>query len=159
MKILKNLILLLTVFAFVLTASCKKYPDGPLLSLYTRQHRVVGYWDVEYFSINGNDSTSYLKSNSLYGKYDFGKSQNGRADFLYYNNAHTYSAEGYWAFDNDDQYIKIDITHASQHLNIGPFGSESCRWTIQRLKEKELWLKINYTDGKEYFVKFRKTTR
>jgi hypothetical protein len=157
MKAFKSFPVVLIIIA-VGISGCKKYPDGPLFSLYTRQHRVVGTWHVQYFSINGYDSTEYLKSNPLYGSYQFSKSRHGGLNFVYLSNDYRNSAEGNWSFDNNDEYIKIDVLYTipeNKHLNIGPLGFESARWHIQRLKENEMWLKNNYSDGREYFVKFK----
>ena len=54
-----------------MNVSCKKYPDGPWLSLHSKEVRLCKSWDVSYFSINGYDSTPYLKNQPFYGKYRF----------------------------------------------------------------------------------------
>jgi hypothetical protein len=155
MKLLKNSTLLFIAFAFILTASCKKYPDGPLLSLRTKEHRVVGDWNVEYFSINGYDSTAYLKGQLYYGYYSFSKENEGRAGYTYNSYNHQYGAGGQWYFDNGKRILRIDSgsESAGKHFNLGAFAADKVSWVIRRLTEKEMWLKANYTDGREYFVK------
>ena len=54
--------ILLLFITIVLLYGCKKYPDGPAISLLSKESRITGEWDVEYFSVNGYDSTEYLKS-------------------------------------------------------------------------------------------------
>lgn len=63
-------------------SSCKKYPDGPLLSLRTRTHRLVGTWEVESYIVYGIDSTGYLKSSSFYGTYQIEPEENGIGIFV-----------------------------------------------------------------------------
>jgi hypothetical protein len=156
MKLLKNTTLLFIAFTFILTASCKKYPDGPLLSLRTKEHRVIGEWNVEYFSINGYDSTEYLKGQPLFGTYFFEK-EDGRHIFGYISNDRLHSVGGKWEFRSNKKNIEIDIDHTSYtwvNFNLVIFSiTKKTLWQIQRLTEKEMWLKGTYTDGREYFIK------
>lgn len=161
MKLLKKIILLFIAFIFII--SCKKYPDGPLLNLYTKKHRIMGTWDVDYFSINGYDSTAYLKSKPFYGMYWFGKGDlEHDPPALYDSNTPGYTANGHWNFESKKNFIHItfDINNNINLPNniaskIGPYRDNNVSWEIRRLTEKEFWLKTNYTDGREYFVKFK----
>jgi hypothetical protein len=139
----------------LVTSSCKKYPDGPLLSLRTKKHRLAGKWDVEYFSINGHDSTNYLKSKNFYGMYEF--LQRHDSDVCYYwSNIDIYSYRGFWQFRDGSQNLFIKYTSNSLYSeHLGPYRDQEVLWEIRRLTEKELWLKTIYTDGREYFVKFK----
>jgi hypothetical protein len=156
MKSLKNLTYLFIAFAFIVTASCKKYPDGPLLSLHSVKHRLAGTWDVEYFSINGYDSTSYLKSKIFYGMYYFVVSHSSN-DFHYVGNSPDYSHGGLWFLNNNGKELQVAFSQPNLHSeHLGPYRSEDIViWEIRRLTEKELWLKNTYTDGREYLVKFK----
>lgn len=157
-KLLKNSILFFIAFILIITASCKKYPDGPLLSLRTKEHRVIGEWYVEYFSVNGNDSTANLKSQPTYGTYIF-KKEKGRTQFYYISNSRLYNAVGIWGFENHKSNIYIEMNHASHpwsYFNLVIFNSsQNTLWQIQRLTEKEMWLKGTYPDGREYFIKLK----
>jgi hypothetical protein len=139
----------------LVTSSCKKYPDGPLLSLWTKEHRIVGTWDVEYFSINGHDSTEYLKSKPFYGMYSFDNRNN--SNYCYYNSSNeNYHLYGWWQLENDKKNITIDFNIDSVYTEqMGPYRAKSSSWEIRRLAEKEMWLKTNYSDGKEYYIKFK----
>jgi hypothetical protein len=164
MKLLKNTTLLFIASIFILTGSCKKYPDGPLLSIHSKEHRVAGDWVVEYFSINGFDSTNHLKNHPCYGFYSFSKIENGRTEFSYISNGYNgsdtnyyYSSFGKWKFENNKRNITITIDYTNRpwrHFNLGIFSeSQATLWQIQRLTEKDMWLKGTYPDGREYFVK------
>jgi len=150
----------------LLLTGCKKYEDGPWLSLRSKEHRILGEWAVDYFSINGYDSTAYLKSQALYGTYSFEKPDHGYPGGFVYNCAGNrgadtskyYSQEGKWEFSNDKKNIIITSNYDYppwRHFNIGPYTALGViTWRIMRLEEKELWLKMTYTDGREYFIKF-----
>lgn len=141
---------------------CKKYPDGPAISLRSKTSRISGEWDVEYFSINGYDSTSYLKSLPFYGKYYISAEQVDHNSLYRYINtieggpAPTHNGLGYWMYldDHESVYFYIKNYSLSSQSSLGPYRAESVVWKIRRLKNKELWLTTTY-NGKEYFVKFK----
>jgi|SRR6218665_894718 len=159
MKPLRKTFLIFIAAIFILTAGCKKYEDGPLLSLYTKKHRVMGTWDVEYFSINGYDSTTYLKSKPFYGMYNFGKGETFYSihPFLYSSNNVGFTENGQWLFTDNKENIQIAFTDHStkSETHLGAYRDHNVIWKITRLTEKEMWLKNNYTDSREYFVKFK----
>jgi hypothetical protein len=140
-------------FGVLVTSSCKKYPDGPLLSFHTKQHRIEGVWDVTYFSINGHDSTEYLKSKNFYGMYDFFHNDDGLQ--LNYISDAAFSRTGYWDLNGNSKNLQINFKPGNIHPeHLGPYRANS-EWEIRRLTEKEMWLKTFYSDGSEYFVKFK----
>jgi hypothetical protein len=150
---LKRILILFTVFAIVIIGACKKYPDGPILSVHTKTERIAGRaarfpgkgWDVTYFSVNGYDSTSYLKSQSVYRKYAFVRDHDG-----YYGEG-TFGRDGHWQFDSNKEKLSLSI---NVNGPIGPYLANYVSWDIRRLTEKDLWLKTDY-NGKEYFLKLK----
>ncbi|MDP3557451.1 MAG: hypothetical protein Q8T03_08755 [Bacteroidota bacterium] len=99
--------------------SCKKYPDGPTISLRSRAERVANTWKVENYKINGNDYTSLVSSyTETYTK----------------QGAYSYSwgivdGSGTWSFQNSDTEIKIR----------GTDNQASRKLTILKLEEKSFW--------------------
>ena len=156
MKKLKQITLLFIVIAFITSSSCKKYPDGPLLSLHSKEHRIVGTWIVDYYSINGYDSTSYLQSQLYYGKYIFYSKKSSTPNlFLFESNI--YCTSGHWKFTNNKKDLSIDQTNGCSPLpqfNTTPYTASEVNWEIRRLTDADLWLKTNY-NGKEYFMKLK----
>jgi len=149
---------LLTLFALslLLINSCKKYEDGPLLSLHTKKHRIMGTWDVEYFSINNFDSTSYLKGQPFYGMYSFGKGDLwGNPGPAGYQSETSYLS-GNWRFEEKKEAIHITFNSylSSDNRRVGPYRADDVIWDIRRLTEKELWLATSF-NGKDYLVKFK----
>lgn len=158
MKLLSKISLILLVIYCLSILGCNKYPDGPVVSLRTKKHRLVGEWVVDYFAINGYDSTSYVKSLQYFGKYSFFKTEDshGRCAFSYVPNTNDYEKIGYWEFTYNKRgvYIHQPTLYPPINFSIGPYGAEDVTWEIRRLKEDELWLQTNF-GGKEYFVKFK----
>ena len=156
MKKLKQIALLFIVIAFITSSSCKKYPDGPLLSLHSKEHRIVGTWIVDYYSINGYDSTSYLQGQPYYGKYIFYKRKpdgDDYAEFVLLDNNNIYVSDGHWFFTNNKKNIDIDQSPLTQFY-MNPYIARAISWEIRRLTVSDLWLKTTY-NGKEYFMKLK----
>ncbi|OFY85695.1 MAG: hypothetical protein A3F72_12150 [Bacteroidetes bacterium RIFCSPLOWO2_12_FULL_35_15] len=157
--------LLYTILVVIVITSCKKYPDGPLLSIFTKEHRIVnGDWIVDYFSINGNDSSAYFKD-PYYGKYRFHQAHGDndptyefRCNNLIVNPNEGFS--GHWAFTNNKKDIEISTsTPFPPNNSLMPPNNitlhQPCIWAIQRLTMKDFWLKSNY-NGKEYYLKLKR---
>ena len=156
---LKNTILFLIAIGFVITASCKKYPNGPLISLYTREHRVVGIWEVEYFEVNGYDSTSVLRSKPYYGMIELEKKgPTGEARYAdYLANDSKFKAFGGWELRNNKKDLALFFDRSGfLETSLGPYRASSLViWEIRRLTKKELWLHCIYKDSKSYNLKLK----
>jgi len=147
----KYFIVLLVFFCI----GCKKYPDGPLLSLHTREHRVVGKWGVAAYYVNGADSTQYILNSPYYGVYELrSRKHNYEAHYLAIG---PYSRNSKWSFEgvgmNEKTKIHIGFSSIGQPGYLAPYDGNAW-WEIRRLTEKEMWLKTVY-NNKEYLVKFR----
>jgi hypothetical protein len=55
-----------TLFFFVVMAiiglTCKKYPEGPLISLRSAEKRIIGKWEIKEVKINGHDKINDIDS-------------------------------------------------------------------------------------------------
>jgi hypothetical protein len=154
---LKKIIFFFIAIVFIATAACKKYPDGGL-STYA-EGRICHTWNVSSFTVNGYDSTAYLKSQPFYGTYTFETPKGDNNGVFNYQSAnYNYYGEGYWEFSNNKKSIGIYCVYSSGG-NIGPYRAQYITWDIMRLKgnellkNNELWLQTTY-NGKVYFVKF-----
>ena len=56
----------LVLLFFVLVSSCKKYPDGPAITIYTKVARLEGSWVVESATLNDKDVTDSLYTKKNY---------------------------------------------------------------------------------------------
>lgn len=120
-------LLLLAVMALPVLQGCKKYPEGPSLSLRTRTARVANTWKVDNYKINGSDFTSLVSG------YTETFSKEGAYSYSWGNNSGT----GTWAFQNEDQEIRIT----------GTSNQDSYTLVILKLEEKEFW--YYYMDGND----------
>jgi len=129
---LASLIILSGLMLFSIQA-CKKYSDGPLISLSSRTARVANTWKVDNYKINGDDFTSLIA----------GYTETYTKDGNYYYTFGSLSGTGTWAFQNNDQEVRITgIDHQS---------SETLY--ILKLEEKQFWYYyMDGTDTKEFHM-------
>jgi hypothetical protein len=125
MKKTSLVLMSLAVFAFVFVG-CKKYEEGPTISLASKKNRVVNTWVIEKIINNGTDITqAYLL---LFP--DF--SMEMKKDNTYIITYSGSSAEtGTWDFDSKKEHI---VTTPSG-------GSSATTYEILMLKSKEIWVK------------------
>lgn len=123
-----------TIFSFIFIivaslTSCKKYEEGPALSLRSKTARVANTWKVESYTINGADNTQSLNSINYTEFYD--------KDGNYSYSTSVGSGSGKWEFQSDKEQIKRS----------GVSGQSSETLYILKLKEKEFW--YYYLDGND----------
>lgn len=126
MKTKRNLaVILFSTLLFFSIQSCEKYPDNQLVSLQSRAERVANNWQVDNYKVNGSDYTSlvadYTELFTKEGNYSY---QWG-----------LFSGTGTWAFQNNDEEIRIT----------GIDNQTSRDLIILKLEEKEFW--YYYMDG------------
>jgi hypothetical protein len=118
-------LILLGGFLFAGISGCKKYEDGPLISLTSRTERVSNTWKVDNYKINGDDFTSlvsgYTETFTKAGNYSYTWG--------------LFSGTGSWAFKNN--YAEIQLT--------GIENQSSQTLVILKLEEKQFW--YYYMDG------------
>lgn len=153
MKKIKLLLLLtLPLVIGISFSGCKKYEEGPMLSLRTKMHRVVGSWVVEQVfetPTNGTktDRTADYKTAYANFVWTFDKEEDYAVTYNPYSIG-TYNENGRWEFGGD----KINILLFPDNNSNGSFiGS---LWRILRLKEKELWMKTVNGNGVTVEVHF-----
>lgn len=126
-KKISVLIILLAGLMIPTLQSCKKYPDGPLISLRSRTERVANTWRVDNYKENGKDYTSlvmnYTETYSKDGNYSYSWG--------------ILSGTGKWAFQNNDKEIKLN----------GINNQSSQTLFILKLEEKQFW--FYYMDGND----------
>ncbi len=144
---------LLLLGIMLLLAGCK-YEDGPLLSIRSKDARVVNTWVPEKADINGvdglktdgngaayinGDSTGYflgLKEVTFLGE---------GGCFLVYKTSQDNNYTGTWEFSKDKQLISIRL---SPPLNGMPYVSMD--WEILRLNENHL--RVTYIWERNLFL-------
>ena len=153
----------------VLTAvfpACKKYEEGPSFSMRTKLCRVTGVWDVEYFEIDGIDSTTYILNDTNHYKIYFKSGQKACVgdgyhplDLIFVNKGN-YIACGGWNFIDKKNYLSIHTPYDSLPYYNSGNGNWSMGGYIQRLTNKELWIKTSTTTigAHNLYIKFKKVS-
>lgn len=147
-----------TLFLFVLPVTigltfsgCKKYEEGPAISLNTKMHRAVNSWVIEQVfetSTNGTKTDRTGDYKTAYGNYNMilTKDEDYTITYSPYNIGN-YSETGRWEFGGD----KINMLFFNDNGNNSSIGT---LWRILRLKEKELWMKTVNGNGVTIEVHF-----
>ena len=119
---MKKIFALVVLASFVLmgTYSCKKYEEGPMISLRTKTARVANDWKLEKAEQDGVDITANYPS----------AEQTFTKDGKYSAAVNGLSYSGTWEFDSKKENILVKIDGSS----------DEAKYEIIRLKEKELWL-------------------
>jgi len=119
---MKKIFALVVLATFVLfgTYSCKKYEEGPLISLRTKTARVANDWKLNKAEQDGVDITANYPS----------AEQTFTKDGKYTASINGLSYAGTWEFDSKKENILIKIDGST----------DQSKFKIIRLKEKELWL-------------------
>lgn len=146
----KKYILLFLLVVFCIS-DCKKYPDGPRISLLTKMCRITGVWDVEYYEVDGIDSTSYILNSPYYYRLYFQRGHKScigdgfsPLDLIFVNKNISAGCAG-WGLSRSKEILGIDIAFSTAGFH--PLGGawKDSSWEIQRLTNKELWLKQSST--------------
>jgi hypothetical protein len=146
----KQIVAALFVMLLILPFSaCKKYEDGPALSLRTKMARLKNFWRLEQLLVNGADSTAaFLGSDhslvmnletSNYAYWYFVNSS-------YPNGTHEMELLSYSFVDGKDGFLLSSLSPVPERL---------CKfYTIKRLTNKELWLEAKDPGFEGYEFRF-----
>lgn len=127
---MKKLAIQLSLFVFLsslFVVGCKKYEEGPGLSLKTKTERAINTWKAEYALRDGVDATAWYKNWVLDMRED------GRIVITDLDDRDSVVTQnGFWTFVNDQEQIRFQYT-------VPVVTNDIKTVTILRLKEKELW--------------------
>lgn len=133
MRSMKLIILQCVVCLFI--SSCKKYPDGPLISLRTKQARITARWQMEKYLVNGADSTEKLNPGNSKYNIAFEEKQ-------VFTDA---NINGYWEFKEKKEAVRLyNFANTAVPYEFGLILSGDCEWKILRLTKKEFWLETDF---------------
>lgn len=129
---MKTMILKTTAVCFLsvlVTAGCRKYEEGPDVSLLSRKDRVANHWQISAAYENNRDVTSN------YNQYELFLAKDGDAELhanYYLFGTHYQSVtNGTWNLIDNDANIRFDYEDNSQ----------AGEYQILRLTKDELWLR------------------
>lgn len=124
----------------LLPVSCKKYPQGPVLSLRSKKERVANTWKLDKLVSGGVDSTAFF--NTVFSDYSVTLTKSGNYTIAYNIRGFVFTESGSWAFSSGKE--DLQITPASSSTGTVPSPSV---FQILKLYEKELWLRSFYSNG------------
>jgi hypothetical protein len=146
-----------------LTESCKKYEEGPCLSLRSAKNRIYGNYKLTTYTVNGADSLN-LFNDSLCNNLKFFHDNNSNTDGCTINGVRNDGAYNalVWTWHLDKNNSILIVTYSSCLTGIGviswpsgtgPFvDTAKPEWNILRLTNKEIKMKTNF-NNKEYIIK------
>lgn len=109
--------------------SCKKYEEGPLLSLYSKKKRLTGQWIFISVSYNEIDSTSnYFQSVVIFN-------ETGTLIYGDQKENDIIAIAGKWELVEKKEKLRLSLD-SSLH----PFYEGD--WTIKRFNYYDLWIEI-----------------
>src|SRR3990172_6777766 len=98
--------------------SCKKYDDGPAISLKSKKGRLTGEWEL-----TGGDPGIYDPTISQIWEFE----KDGDFKWTYSYTGYSYSYQGDWEWENNKEEIELTFT-----------GGGISEFVIKRLTNKEL---------------------
>ncbi|MFI5202855.1 MAG: hypothetical protein ACHQF2_00040 [Flavobacteriales bacterium] len=110
----------------VIVSGCKKYEEGPSLSLRSKKSRIAGEWKINYATFNEVDFTSDLQQ-SLGTDYVLHLEKDGT-----FHEKGSFENKGTWKLGHEKAYLLM--------LSDIP-GSEEKHLEILKLKNKEFWVR------------------
>jgi hypothetical protein len=121
MKKIINFTLMVAVCTIISLSGCKKYEDGPGLSLSSKKSRVVANWEFKKVKVSSVDVTSAFLDYTWEIKKDgqFNMVSNGNVD------------HGKWDFALDKE--ALDFRYDDGAIE---------RYNIKRLTAKDLWMEF-----------------
>lgn len=147
-------IFLLFIAAASVFIGCKKYEDGPIISLRSSKNRLLGQHTLIKYTVDGVDSLeSYHDSLGIFFDFIYDKGNEANYCNITGSRKDGFSGDLYWAWQFYKTKRILLITEAgSDTKGIGPFGDKKTpEWEILRLKKNDVHMKTNY-NGKEYYV-------
>lgn len=133
----KKIIGLFLIIGFLtgILSSCKKYEDGPTLSLRSKTKRLSRDWQIQEYYRNGNVETAQLIITNYVESYN----KNGAHSRSYNDkNGDVVSETGQWKFDNNKAQISVTGIGSIEWTDQTSTVSSSS-YIILRLTSKELW--------------------
>jgi hypothetical protein len=120
-------ILFIALAMIVVLPACKKYPDGPAVSLRSKKARLANNWSIDKVLGAGLDITAAFVTDKK--NYNLEIKDDGTFTENYETGGNVNTVIGTWKFSKDKKYVDM-------HYPLVSFS-----WEILRLKQDELWLK------------------
>lgn len=145
-------ILILMLAGSLLLTECRKYPEGPAISLRSKKERVANTWKLDALLSHDVDSTAYFTN--FFKDYTVTLTKGGSYTISYYVTVQGFgnvsnTESGSWSFSSGKEDLRI----TPQSVAIGNLPSPSV-YQIMKLYEKQLWLRTFNADGSSREYRF-----
>ena len=138
-------VLIALVISTLFSTACKRYPDGPLLSIRSKKARVVNVWSAQLISINDRDLTKEYATYTI----DFREDNSFLWESsLLSDTTEVTTMEGTWDFGG----LKQELVLTMENTN-GAFDTRLLYIELLRLKEKELWIRFLSREGDRTYLR------
>lgn len=125
------------IITTVLFAGCKKYEEGPAVSLRSKKARMENTWEIDRaYNRDGEDITDE------YDEYELRMTKDGDAELRAEYFGVSVDTEGTWEFEDNKEEVRLDFEN----------DDADRLYHILRLKEDELWLE-DHDGGDELRLK------
>jgi hypothetical protein len=125
----------------IIIPSCKKYDEGPSLSILGKQQRLTGKWELTSFFLNENEI-------NITNKTDLTINKNGTFSTSILIGTNTFSNNGNWTFS--DKKESLLLTYSAQNTE---------DWTIKRLSNKQLFIEMTISSGSKVRYEYVKKVK
>lgn len=144
---MKKIIFLIGLTLISVFSSCKKYDEGPGLSLRSKMNRLCGEWEITELMVNNENNLHWNYSDNLIcsdGSTVYYQESYNINQFLW-----TFSKDGTWSNStaNSDKELDYNTSYdlCSDFYNYKDYiETENGKWKFVSDKEK---LSITYSDG------------
>ncbi len=142
---MQKIITLLIGTSILIGASCQKYEEDEFISLKTPEKRILGYWEIKSFYVDGVDSTQAAKDFVCGQRLRFlseSESVGGSAALvLEEGHCHVVTEGDYW-FEDLNTTIHFSLHKLPDTISnmdyVGAFCQGKIEWEIIKLTSKEL---------------------
>lgn len=140
-KLHKSILLALLIATAILGTSCR-YDEGPGISIYSPEYRIIGSWQINHCYLNDTevDSSAYTANNV--GSYFYIYADYVLNVMTYYNGEIRQSTVGTWYLKNKYKQLEINFTLLGKRY--------SYTADVKKLTRKELNFEYDDVDGNHW---------
>lgn len=149
----KKIYWIAVILSFILLTTCKKYENGPLISLKSPEKRLLGKWEIEEVKKDGSIVTDFDSLEIDYYHFEIvdGYSAQYDANVLgRVGNNITNSGLILWGFRENETELNFSNTDLGTPSYLYPLPTmiaNSERWKIKKLSSNRMWLEIDVAQG------------
>ncbi|MFH0893882.1 MAG: hypothetical protein V2A54_05555 [Bacteroidota bacterium] len=143
MKKSLSIILIFATLTAISFTGCRKYEEGPSLSLSSKKSRVCGVWQVEKEITSTNGTIAEVTSDPDWENSFIEYTKDGIVKITAASSSGSFSVEGTWKFGSNKETIETSFGSGSLASNSSV--------VIIRLKGKELWVRDYDNNGNDNY--------